>query len=476
MRARKGSARAAKRTDRLEQRESFMSRSVSEQLAEFAIATEYGKLPNDVISMTKHCFLDWLGSAVAGSGKRPTDIMAALAKELGGNPEATLIPGGFRSRTNAPLAALVNGAATHVVEMDDLHMPSVFHPAAPIVPAALAVAEREGSSGEDLIAAMVVGYEVGIRLGEAAGPSHYRFWHTTATCGTFAAAAAAGRLLGLSEEQLVWALGSAGTQAAGLFEFLADGAMSKQLHAGKAAMDGMLAALLAQKGFTGARRIVEGDKGFLRATAPEPRLERLGQGLGAGTYRISENSFKAHAACYHAHSSIDAALAIRSRHALRAEQVNRVSARVTGVAMDLLGKVEAKTPYAAKFNLPFCIATALAYGSVGVEAFTEARLADPVLQMLVARVRAAHDPALDAEYPDKWPAVLEVETMGGQRFEARVDHPKGDPRNPMTPKELVDKFHVLTREVLGDEKRSRLVELCLGLEQVPTMSTFFDEI
>ena len=453
-----------------------MSKSVSQQFAEFAVATEYGKLPNDVVAMTRLCFLDWLGSAIAGSGKRPTDILAALAKELGGNPEATVIPGGFRARTNAPLAALVNGAASHVVEMDDLHMASVFHPAAPIIPAVLAVAEREGSSGEDLIAAIVVGYEVGIRLGEAAGPSHYKRWHTTATCGTFAAAAAAGRLLGLSAEEMVWALGSAGTQAAGLFEFLADGAMSKQLHTAKAAMDGMLSALLAQKGFTGATRIVEGERGFLRAMSPEPRPQRLTEGLGAGSYRITENAFKSHAACYHTHSSIDAALAIRSRHALRGEQVKRASARITGAAMDVLANVEAKTPWAAKFNLPFCIATALAYGSVGLDSFTDERLADPVLQTLMAKVQMAHDPALDAEYPDKWPAVLEVETMGGQRFEARVDYPKGDPRNALTPKELVDKFHLMTRDFLPDEKRSRLVELCLGLEQVPTMSTFFDEV
>ncbi len=448
-----------------------MPGSISGKLAEFIVETDYAQLPSEAVEAAKRCFLDWLGSAIAGSLERPTRIMLEVVKELGGEPEATLIPDG--SRSSPFLAALVNAASSHVLEMDDLHPSSILHPGAPVIPTALAMAEREGCSGEEFLTALVIGYEVAIRVGEAAGPSHYEYWHTTATCGTFGAAAAAGKLLGLKGEQLVSALGSAGTQAAGLWEFLKDGAMSKQLHPAKAAADGILSALLAEKGFTAAKGIFEGEKGFLRATSKAFDLEKLTRGLGEG-FRITETSFKVHAACYHTHSSIDAALTLRGEHRFPPEQIKKVLVRPYPAALDLLEKVELSGPYAAKFHLPFCVATALIYGEVGLEAFSEERLKDPVILQLLPKIELRREEAFAGVYPEKWPSIVEVTVEGGETYQATVEYAKGDFRNPLTWEELSTKFHRLAGRVAPPERRSLLLEKIWKLDQLPNMAAFFE--
>ena len=449
-----------------------MSATISAQLADFITELSFGQLTGDTVGMAKRCLLDWLGSAIAGAQAKPTEAMLAVARDLGGNEEATLVPNG--QKTSAFLAALVNGAASHVVEMDDLHKAAILHPAAPVIPAALAVAEREGASGEDLAAAIVAGYEVAIRAGEAMGTSHYKYWHTTGTCGTFGAAAAAGKLLGLDRDQLVAAFGSAGTQAAGLWAFLAEGTMSKQLHPAKAAADGVLSALLAQQGFSGASRIFEGEKGFCRAMAQDADLARLTDALGKPPFRILDTCFKTHAACYHIHSAIDAALQICREHTVAGNGVQSLTARLYGVAVDLLGNVQPTGPYAAKFHVPFCLASAVQYGSVGLEAFTEERLASPVLRDLMAKVTLAHDPDLDKDHPARFPAIVEIVTKAGDKHSVRVDHPKGDSKNPMTSEELVAKFHRLAA-AWPEERRKRMVEQAMALEQVDNAATLFDE-
>jgi 2-methylcitrate dehydratase PrpD len=448
--------------------------TISEQIAAFIFDTDSDALSADALDMARLCCLDWLGSVYAGKGSRPAVAILLVAKSLGGNPEATLLPDG--SQSSAYMAALVNAAASHVVEMDDLHKEAILHPAAPVIPAALAMAEREGASGRELLAAIAIGYEVAIRMGEAMGPSHYQFWHTTGTCGTFGATAAAGKVLGLSKPELAMALGSAGTQAAGLWEFLMDGAMSKQLHPAKAAADGLLAALLAEQGLTAASRIFEGEKGFCRAMAKECDLDRLTRGLGSAPPRILSISFKAHAACYHIHSAIDAILEIRRKHSLQAADVEKVQLSLYPAALDLLEKVEPRDPYAAKFNIPFCAATALVYGQVGISAFSTDRLEDPKIQDAVRRISMVRDPELGKLYPERWPAVVEITTRAGQTHAARVDFPRGDPKNPMTQEELVAKFHNLATPALNEEQRKKTVRACLALEQVENLAAFFDDL
>jgi 2-methylcitrate dehydratase PrpD len=438
--------------------------TISQQLARFITDLRAERLPAEVIEMAKLCVLDWLASAIAGGTTRPIRAFVTVVRGLGGVPQATVIPDG--SKTSCHLAAFVNAASSHVVEMDDLHKPSVLHPAAPVIPAALAVAERDGIAGSEFLTAIVAGYEVAIRAGEALGPSHYHFWHTTATCGVFGAAGAAAKLLRLTSEKVVWALGSAGTQSAGLWQFLAEGAMSKQLHLGKAAADGLLAALLAEQGLTAASQIFAGEKGLARATSGTPELFRLTAGLGTRPLRILENSFKAHAACYHIHSSIEAALALRTRINAKPTEINTITVRVYSAALDFLEKVEPASPYAAKFSIPYCVATALLYGRVGLDDFTHERIHNPAVRRLISAVVLQGDPDLDRVYSHTWPAVVTIENTQGIRHEARVDFPKGDPKNPMTPEELIAKFHVLTDHILPASSRSLLIERCLTLDKL----------
>jgi len=441
-----------------------MAKTISQQLASFVADLRADRLPADVIEMAKLCVLDWLASAISGRTTRPIQMFLKVARGLGGTPQATMIADG--SKTSCHLAALVNAASSHVVEMDDLHKPSVLHPAAPVIPAALAVAERDGIAGPEFLTAIVAGYEVAIRAGEALGPSHYHFWQTTATCGVFGAATAAGKLLRLTPEQLVWALGSAGTQSAGLWEFLVEGAMSKQLHLGKASADGLLAALLAEQGLTAASQIFEGEKGLTQATSAAPELAHLTEALGTGPLRILENSFKAHAACYHIHSSIDAALALKTRLNAKPTEIAKIAVRVYSAALDLLEKVEPASPYAAKFSIPYCVATALLHGRVGLDDFTQEGIRDRAVRQLMSTVVLHRDPELDRVYPGTWPAVVTIETTEGIRHEARVDFPKGDPKNPMTTDELIAKFHALTCRTLPEPSRSLLVERCLTLDKL----------
>jgi 2-methylcitrate dehydratase PrpD len=448
-----------------------MIMSISREFGAFISGLKYEDIPEKVRILAKYCFLDWLGSVYAGSQEEPVRMMLEMVKGMPGKPECTVIPDGSK---NIPLlAALINGASSHMVEMDDLHRPSIFHPAAPIIPAALAVAEREERPGKDLIAAIVAGYEVGIRVAEMVGKSHYQFWHTTATCGTFGAAVAAGKLLLLDPQQMVWALGSAGTQASGLWEFLSESAMSKQLHPGKAAMNGILAALLAQQGFTGAEHIFEGEKGFCKATSGDYDFRGATDGLGR-EYHMGGNSFKFHASCGHTHSAVDASLILAREGGVAPEAIEKVKVKVYSTALDLLGNVQLTNPYIAKFHFPFCIATALKFGKVGLEAFTEERLNDGELRDLITRVELCSDEELDREYPEKWGAIVEVSTRDGRVFSQKVEYPKGDPQNPLSREEFSDKFINLTEGILPIERSTSMLGRILELEEIERVNQLFE--
>jgi len=444
--------------------------TLSRKLARFAGRLSYEDLSPDQVARIKMYFLDWLGSAVAGQTETPVTIVLDVVHALGGNPDATVMADG--SRTNCLLAALANGASSHVVEMDDLHRESILHPAAAIIPAVLAAAEKVGASGRQTIAGLAAGYEVGIRIALAAGPEHYRYWHTTATCGTFGAAAGAGRVLGLDEEGLVWALGSAGTQAAGLWEFLVENAMSKQLHAGKAAFNGLLACLLAEKGFTGAAGILDGQKGFFRATSPEFNGGRCLEGLGS-RYMFERNSLKYHASCGHTHSAIDSVLEATGGRTMEPADIRGIDVYVYRQALDLLAGVEAATPHGAKFNFPFCIATALRYGRVGFRDFSTPRLADPEIRLLMAKVHLHADPELSRAYPSRWPARVEIHTAEGKTLDGACDFPKGDPENPLTEEEVISKFGELTAGLLSDSEARAIAQGAMDLENIPRVNLLF---
>ncbi len=432
---------------------------ISQRLAAFVAGCGYETLPENIRASAKECLLDWMGSAFRGAIEPPARMYADLAKLEGGHPRATALPGVFK--TSASWAAQINAAASHTVEMDDLHPASVLHPAAPIISAAVAVAEAIDAGGKQLIEAIVAGYEVGIRAGEAVGRTHYDLWHTTATCGTFGAAAAAARLLGLTESQIVEAIGSAGTQAAGLWQFLEDGAMSKQLHPAHAAAAGILSAELGKRGFTGAKKIFEGPKGFLAAMSKDAEPDMLTDGLGT-SWRILTNSFKKHASCRHTHSSIDSTLILRNERKVRPEALRHLEVRIYPAGFKLLNGVQPATAYAAKFCLPYTVAAALTRGRVSLTEFED--LDAPDIRSTMDRVSMVRDESLGAEYPEKWPARVTATLESGETISAEVGYPKGDSKNPLTLAELQDKFRALTEKILSASRQDRLIHMADRLE------------
>jgi 2-methylcitrate dehydratase PrpD len=439
--------------------------SLTERLSTFLVATQSTDLPPSVVDDAKYYTLDWLGSAIAGTVTEPGRMLLAHARAQAGQG-ATVI--GLGEQRNADLAALTNGGLSHIVEMDDLDRASVVHPAAPILPAALAVAEREGASGLQFLTAVVLGYEVAIRVGEAVGKTHYRIWHNTATCGVFGATAAAGWLLGLSEQQMTWALGNAGTMSAGLWEFNVDGAMSKHLHAGRAASSGVLAADLARQGFTGARRILEGKRGFFIATSQDAEPERVVEGLkqGMGKYKISGVSIKPHASCRHTHPAIDAALVLRQHPGFALDQIAQVQVETYQAALDLTDNPQPTTPYAAKFSLYYCVACALWRGNAGLSDFTPQAIVDKDVRHLMARVSLVHSPEMEARYPREWPVRVTVTLADGRALARTVDAPKGDPENPLSWGELEDKFRMMTAGTNYQGQAEVLIERVRRLDEV----------
>ncbi len=342
-----------------------------------------------------------------------------------------------------------------------LHQGSTFHPAAPIIPAALAVAEREGASGRELLRAITLGYDVAIRIAEAVNPSHYRYWHPTGTCGVFGAATATGVLIGLDSEQLMQALGSAGTQSAGLWQFLADGAMSKALHTAHAAHAGIVSADLAAAGFTAAREILEGPRGFFAATAASSDETRITDRLGTH-FKIVENGFKRHACCGHTHTAIDAALELRDQSDLH--HVERIEIDTYRVALDITDRAEPHTPYEAKFSIQYAVAAGLLDGRAGLEEFTEEHIEDRAMQQLLARTTAREDSSFTSGYPGAWASRVRLTSASGDTREATVSHPKGMPANPMSDTEIEQKFHELVDPVVGRSTADDLVATVAQLQ------------
>jgi 2-methylcitrate dehydratase PrpD len=443
--------------------------ALTRKLAEVLAAATYGDLPADAIIDTQRSVLDWLGSALAGSVAPAARMAQRVVAALGISREATVFGAG---RSSAAGAALANGVASHILELDDIHKGSTVHAAAPIIPAALAVAEREHADGKRFLLAVAVGYEAALRIGEAVNPSHYRFWHPTGTAATFGAAAAAGSLLKLNAAQMLDALGSAGTQAAGLWEFNADGAMSKHLHPGKAAFNGILAADLAREGFTGASRILEGDRGFFQAMSESHDASRITDGLGT-RWKISENCYKLHACCGHTHSAIDLALEFRRERGWTAadvlEQVADIRVETYGPGYEIVRNSAPATPYQAKFSMAYCVACALCGVCFSLPwSFGQAKAYPTV------RVTVADD--LTAKYPAAWPARLTVTLRDGTVITRSADFPRGNPENPVSTAELEEKFLSLVGPVFGPAIAHRALGACTSIEDCADMAEAFSKL
>ncbi len=444
-----------------------MTIDATRTLAAFLAGLRYEAIPAAVVARCQDLFLDWAGCALAGKGRHPTPLFQAYARRMGpaGGGAQVLVDG---RRTSAYFAALVNGAASHLVEQDDLHNGSVLHPATVVFPAALALAQAEKRSGRALLTAAVAGYEAGIRIGEFLGRSHYRVFHTTGTAGTLAAAVAAGKLLDLDEEGFVHLLGTAATQAAGLWEFLRDAADSKQLHTAKAAADGVLSAYLVADGLSAARHALEGPQGLAAGTSRDADPARLVDGLGR-RWALAETSFKYHASCRHTHPAADALARLLSEHALAAAEVDAVVAHVHQGALDVLGLVDVPaTVHQAKFSMGTVLGLIAVHGAAGLEEFDRHALSDPDVAAFRARVRMERDEDVDAAYPRQWIGKVSVRTADGRVLHARVDVPRGDPGNTLSRPELEAKFRrlVASTAALDEAGVERLVRIAWQLPEL----------
>lgn len=416
--------------------------SHTQALAAFLADLHYDQIPGTVLDRTEDLFLDWIGSALASQGARPIPLFERYAERMGPAEGAAKILVSGRG-TSAYFAAFVNGASSHLVEQDDLHNSSVLHPATVVFSAVLAAAQDLNKSGKDLLLASVAGYEAGIRIGEFLGRSHYRIFHTTATVGTLAAAVGVGKLLGFDKEQFVNLLGNAGTQAAGLWEFLRDAADSKQLHTAKAAADGLLAAYMTDDGLTGARNILEGEQGMAAGMSSDADPTKLSDRLGT-RWALVETSFKFHASCRHTHPAADALLHLMQREGLRHDQIAKVVTRVHQGAIDVLGRVvKPTTVHQAKFSMGAVLGLIAVHGSAQLIEFRDLALTDTEVDAFREKVSMELDPEVDGAYPARWLGRVIVTTTDGRTLSAAIDEPKGDPGNTLSRPELEDKFQRL---------------------------------
>jgi 2-methylcitrate dehydratase PrpD len=380
--------------------------------------------------------LDWLGCAAAGAATPPGRAMIAFGRTL---PAGACRAFGGLALTGRD-AALVNGSLGNVLEMDDLDRSALLHPGPVVVPVALAAAAETGASGAAALDAIVRGYEAMIRVGRSVGAAHYRQFHNTATCGVFGAAAAAGSLLGLDPAHMADAFGNAGTQASGLWQCRLEDCMSKQLHNGRAAQSGLLAAQLARHGFTGAHAILEGPLGFFAGFCPDARPECLLEDPD-GPWLIHRTSLKPWPACRHAHPLIDAALAIRSR--VDPARIARIAIEGYRDAIGICDNPSPRTPVEAKFSLQHAVAVALARGAPTLADFDAPAAAAPELAALRVRVALRESAELSARYPAHFGAAIRVEISDGTVIAHSVADALGDPENPLAADAVAAKARML---------------------------------
>jgi len=440
-------------------------RTAAQELAAFCGQLRWAELPHDVQDRTRELLLDLLGVALAGS-RQPSSLPGIALARSGGPGAASVF--GARLVAGATWAALANGTAAHALELDDVTTESSLHPGVAIIPAAFALAEELAAAPAALLEAIVAGYEVTMRVGNALNPAsaYARGFHPTGVAGVFGATMAAGRLLGLDAGQLAQALGIAGTLAAGSLEYLADGAWTKRLNAGWAGHAGISAARLAQAGFSGPLSVFEGRLGVLHAYTDQPYPARLLDGLGA-PLQVMRVSIKPYACCRYNHGLIDGVLQLAREHAIAPRQVAQMRLGVLrGGALLVAEPIEQKRQPAnvvdAQFSAPYAAAVALALGSGGMDAYTPERIGDPVIRDLMARTECYADPSLDAVYPKQWPAAVEIVLHDGRRLATRVEHALGEPENPVPRSALVAKFTGLAGQVAPDA--AGLAEQILSLD------------
>ncbi|OWJ65159.1 MmgE/PrpD family protein [Inquilinus limosus] len=429
--------------------------AVTRILARHLAAARYEDLPADVRHEGLRTFLNWLGCAVGSARHEAVSIAIDALSPFSGPAQAGIL--GRAERMDVLHAALINGISSHVFDFDDTHLKTVIHPAGPVASAILALAELRPVSGRDFLNALVLGVDVECRIGNAVYPDHYHVgWHITGTTGVFGAAAAAGKLLGLDEQRMVWALGLAATQPVGLREMF--GTMTKSFHPGRAAQNGLTAALLAQRGYTSSEQGIEAKRGWANVTSTHRNYDEITGDLGRRN-EILLNSYKPFACGIVIHPAIDGCVQLRNEHGLVAAEIERIDLKVHPLVLELTGKTAPKTGLDGKFSVYHSAAVAIIDGRAGEPQYSDERVRDPEVVGLRDRVTAVIDPAMPADA-----VAVTVTLKGGRVLQKRVDHAIGSVARPMTDRDLEAKFTDLVQPVHGEAGTAALLRACWDLE------------
>lgn len=432
-----------------------------EALAGWAEAWRSSPVPPEVLHHAKRAVIDWYAALLPGAVVAPATLLELSLKEELDIGKAKLALG---RRATVRAAALINGSAAHTVEVDDIFRDGIYHPGAPTIAAALAVAQAQGASGAQFLRAVIVGYEISTRIGAAMGKAHYKYWHNTGTIGVFGACAASSELLGLDAKRFAHALATVTTFSAGLQQAFRMDSMSKPLHAGRAAEAGVTAALAAKEGVTGSLDAIDGEAGFGRAMSDNPDWGKAFESLGKA-FNICRMTFKNHTCCGHTFAAIDGALALQGRMNIAASEIERIRVGSYRAAKEVSGYESPATPAEARFSLKYVVATALTHGSVRLAAFEPARMADPATRSLMERISVSIDPELDASFPRQRAARVAFRTRDGREEELLQPTRIGDPEAPLSDAQLEAKYLELAGPVLGEARARELLSRLWKLEQ-----------
>ena len=448
-------------------------------LANFIYSTHYNDLDTNTVNMAKMCILDWIGTALSGSQEHSSSILSStlLQKDYlttSSNCKSTILD---KSLGCAPplLAAAVNAAYSHSQDFDDLHNSSTVHPAVITIPTALALGQHLNLSGKEIITAIVIGYDVATRIGEAINPSAYYFWHTTSVVGPLSSAAVASKIFNLSPLQIANALGSAGTQAGGLWAFLAEGAMSKLLHVANANICGIRSAELARNGFTASSNILENPRGFINALSPQPHLDRILLDLGRN-FKINSTSFKPYACCRHTHSACFGVYSMKAKYQFDINKIAKIEDFTYRTAMTIANNSHPNNPYAAKFSLQYCIAAALLFSNLNEQAFCQENLENAQIEKLMKKIHVIFSEDIEENYQidtNRWGHKLRFTMTDGLIYEELFDYPFGDFKNPFTWSDVNNKFQSLSSSIIGEKRTNALISRISAFDQLKSTKNLF---
>ena len=433
------------------------AKDVTRKLAQYVVASKPEDVPHLVNKEAARTLLNWVGCAVGASRHESVEIAIGALAPFAGPAQATIL--GRKERMDVLNAALVNGIASHIFDYDDTHLKTVIHPAGPVASAILALSEYRPVSGRDFVHALVLGVEVECRIGNAVYPAHYDVgWHITGTTGVFGSAAAVGKLLGLTDRQMTWALGIAATQPVGLKEMF--GTMTKSFHPGRAAQNGLTAAMLASRNFTSSEQALEAKSGWANVLSTARDYTEITKLLGQ-TYEISLNTYKPYACGVVIHPAIDGCIQLRNQYNLTANQIERIDLRVHPLVLELTGKKTPQSGLEGKFSVYYAAAVAIVTGAAGEKQFSDMLVQDPVIVALRDSVTATVDSSVGEEQ-----VKIAITLKDGRRLEKNVEKVIGSIENPMSDAALEAKFLDLAAGVLPASQARKLLDLCWNVEKL----------